>query len=310
MTAATDVAQPPRPWERPPTEVVGVTCTAGGQRIRREGGQPLIQLRNVSKSFGALNVLRDLSIEIYEGQSTVIIGPSGTGKSVLLKHIVGLLQPDTGEVWFGGQRVDTMAPEDLVEIRKRIGFLFQMSALFDSLTVGENVAFPLVEHTTLTRPDREERVDRVLRMVGLSGLQAKMPAQLSGGQKKRVSLARSIVLGPEAVMYDEPTTGLDPIRSDLINELIVGLSTRLGITSVIVTHDMVSACKIADRMVLIYDGKIVHDGTPESFWKTDDELVRRFVHGQAEASDLELISKGLDDGEQDRSASKDASSGI
>ncbi|WP_428386603.1 ABC transporter ATP-binding protein [Mucisphaera sp.] len=301
------------PWMGPPTEVVGVTRTEGGHRIRRPGGEPLVRLVNVSKRFGSQHVLRNLSLDILEGQSTVIIGPSGTGKSVLIKHIVGLLTPDEGEVYYRGERVDQLDAAELVEVRKKIGFLFQMAALFDSLNVGDNVAFPLVEHTDLDKAERDERVDRVLRMVGLSGLQSQMPSELSGGQKKRVSLARSIVLEPEMVLYDEPTTGLDPIRSDLINELIVGLSTRLGITSVVVTHDMNSACKIADRMLLIYDGSIIHDGPPESFWKSDNELVKRFVHGQADAVDLALIQEGLDDTEEDereRSVSRDVASGI
>ncbi|MEQ9454291.1 MAG: ATP-binding cassette domain-containing protein, partial [Phycisphaeraceae bacterium] len=274
---------------------VGVTCTPDGLRIRRSGGQPVIRLVDVSKSFGNQHVIRRLSLDIHLGQSTVIIGPSGTGKSVLLKLIVGLLKPDDGEVHFHNQRVDQLDPYELVEVRKKIGFLFQMSALFDSLSVGDNVAFPLIEHTKLKRSQRDELVDRVLRMVGLSGIQKKMPMELSGGQRKRVALARSIVLEPEMVLYDEPTTGLDPIRSDLINELIVGLSTRLGITSIVVTHDMISACKIADRMILLYDGEIVHDGVPESFWKTDNVLVQRFVQGQADAGELDMIRQGLHD---------------
>jgi phospholipid/cholesterol/gamma-HCH transport system ATP-binding protein len=257
--------------------------------------KPMVRLKGIAKSFGTLRVLNGIDLELYRGETTVIIGPSGTGKSVLLKHIVGLISPDRGEVWFEDQRIDTMDSSPLVEVRKRIGFLFQMSALFDSLSVGTNVAFPLVEHTRLTAAERAERVDRVLRMVGLSGLQNKMPADLSGGQKKRVALARAIVLEPSMVLYDEPTTGLDPIRADLINELIIGLSRRLGITSLVVTHDMASAAKIADRMILLYHGNVIADGDWETFRQSDDELVQRFIRGQADTGDLDLIRRGLED---------------
>lgn len=254
---------------------------------------PMVRLVNISKSFGSLRVLDNVSLDIHRGQTTVIIGPSGTGKSVLLKHIVGLLRPDKGEVWFEGRRVDALAPHELVEVRKQIGFLFQMSALFDSLNVEQNVAFPLVQHTGLEPRQRAERVDRVLKMVGLAGLQPKMPADLSGGQRKRVALARAIVLEPCLVLYDEPTTGLDPIRSDVINELIIALSRRLGITSIVVTHDMASANKIADRMLLLYDGQVVADGDPRTFRQSDSPLVQRFIKGQADEDDLDSIREGF-----------------
>ena len=271
-----------------------------------EPGDPMVRIKNVHKSFGPLRVLNGVTLDIHRGQTTVIIGPSGTGKSVLLKHIVGLIKPDRGEVHFEDQRCDEMNLRGLVEVRKKIGFLFQMAALFDSLTVGDNVAFPLVEHTNLKPRERADRVDRVLRMVGLSGLQPKMPADLSGGQKKRVALARAIVLEPELVLYDEPTTGLDPIRSDLINELIIGLSRKLGITSIVVTHDMVSAAKIADRMVLLYNGNIVCDGTWDQFRESEDELVQRFIRGQADNRDLDLIRRGLETGKDARGSIRDA----
>ncbi len=269
-----------------------------GYRRPCPGGPPLIRLVNVSKSFDGVSVLRNISLDILCGQTTVILGPSGTGKSVMLKHIVGLLKPDAGEVYFEEQRVDHLAEPELVEIRKKIGFLFQMSALFDSLNVGQNVEFPLVEHTSYTAPERGQLADRVLRMVGLSGLQNKMPAELSGGQKKRVALARAIVLEPTVVLYDEPTTGLDPIRADLINELIIGLGRRLGITSVVVTHDMASAAKIADRMVLLYNGNIICDGDWDTFKRSDNELVSRFIQGQAEQSELDAIRGNLGKGDE------------
>jgi len=269
-------------------------------RTHRTGGDTLVEIESVSKSFGQLRVLNGVSLDIKRGQTTVIIGPSGTGKSVLLKLIVGLLEPDRGEVYFDGGRVDTMTPPQLVEIRKEIGFLFQMSALFDSMDVGQNVEFPLIEHTRMTPAQRDDRVDRVLRMVGLSGLQRKWPSAMSGGQKKRVALARAIVLEPMLVMYDEPTTGLDPIRADLINELIIALNTKFGITSIVVTHDMVSAAKIADRMLLLYDGNIICDGDPETFLRSENPLVQKFIQGQADQIELESIRKGLDPKQADQ----------
>ncbi len=262
-------------------------------RAYRPGGDTLVRLDNVYKSFGSLRVLNGVSLDIKRGQTTVIIGPSGTGKSVLLKLIVGLLTPDRGDAYYDGKCVNTMSASGLVGIRKEIGFLFQMSALFDSMDVGQNVEFPLVEHTRMTEAQRDERVDRVLRMVGLSGLQRKWASSMSGGQKKRVALARAIVLEPRLVMYDEPTTGLDPIRADLINELIIALNTKFGITSIVVTHDMASAAKIADRMLLLYDGNIICDGDPETFLRSENPLVQRFIQGQADQIELESIRQGL-----------------
>ncbi len=279
-------------WRPYPATMLGPE-TGAAPRTHRPGGDTLVMLKAVSKSFGTLRVLNGVSLDIKCGQTTVIIGPSATGKSVLLKLIVGLLTPDKGEVYFDGDRVDTMSPAELVKVRKQIGFLFQMGALFDSMDVGQNVEFPLVEHTRMNAAQRDERVDRVLRMVGLSGLQHKWPSAMSGGQKKRVALARAIVLEPRLVMYDEPTTGLDPIRADLINELIIALNTKFGITSIVVTHDMASAAKIADRMLLLYDGNIICDGDPETFLRSENPLVQRFIQGQADQIDLESIRQGL-----------------
>ena len=254
---------------------------------------PIVRLVNVYKSFGKLHVLRGVNLNFYPGQSTVILGPSGTGKSVMLKLIVGLLKPDRGEVWFQNQRIDQLQEEELVPIRKQIGFLFQMGALFDSMNVGHNITFPLAEHAQMTPQAQADRCAAVLKMVGLSGIESKMPAELSGGQRKRVALARAIVLEPQMVLYDEPTTGLDPIRSDVINELILGLSKRLKITSIVVTHDMISANKVADRMVMLYDGKILADGPPAQFLKTDNQLVQRFIQGRADQADLDSIHAGI-----------------
>ena len=252
------------------------------------------RLLGVSKRFGPLRVLHRINLNFERGKTTVILGPSGTGKSVMIKHIVGLLKPDQGEVYFGDMRVDKADEKALVEMRKKIGFLFQMGALFDSMSVGENIAFPLVEHKKMAKEQRAERVAQVLRQVGLSGLEYKMPAQLSGGQRKRVALARAIVLEPELILYDEPTTGLDPIRSDVINELIIAMNKELGISSIVVTHDMQSANKVADRMLLLYNGSIVCDGTPEQFRHSDNELVQRFIKGIADEQDLDSIRSGFE----------------
>ena len=258
-----------------------------------ESGEPLVQLQGVSKSFNGLTVLNDINLTIERGKVTVVLGPSGTGKSVLLKHIVGLLKPDKGHVYFENRCVDAMAPAELVEMRTRIGYLFQLGALFDSMTVEENVCFPLIEHTRYNKQQQCARARKVLAMVGLQGTESKMPAELSGGQRKRVALARAIVLEPTLVLYDEPTTGLDPIRAGVINELILALTRNLGITAVVVTHDMSSAEKIADRMVLLYDGRIICDGDQQTFRRTDNDLVRRFVTGQADEADLNRIQAGF-----------------
>ena len=246
----------------------------------------LIELRNVHKRFGRLVVLNGVTLSIEEGQSLVVIGASGSGKSVMLKHIVGLLKPDKGEVWFDGKRIDDNSEREMDGIRQLFGFLFQMGALFDSLTVEENVAFPLVEHTKKRGDEIGTLVRQKLAMVGLDGTQKKMPAELSGGQRKRVALARAIALGPRVILYDEPTTGLDPIRSDVINELILKLKRELNVTSIVVTHDMNSAFKVADRIVMLHEGKLIFDGTPQDIQKSDVPVVRRFVLG--EAGDQEL----------------------
>jgi phospholipid/cholesterol/gamma-HCH transport system ATP-binding protein len=247
---------------------------------------PLIELRKVSKRFGRLIVLRDLSLAIEAGQSIVIIGASGSGKSVMLKHIVGLLRPDSGEVWFDGTRIDELPEKKLSELRQNFGFLFQMGALFDSLTVADNVAFPLVEHTHKPPDEIARIVQEKLTMIGLPDAGAKMPGELSGGQKKRVALARAIALNPRVILYDEPTTGLDPIRSDVINELILKLQRELKITSITVTHDMQSAFKIANRIVMLHEGQLIFDGSPEDIRKTEHPIVKRFVMGEADEQEL------------------------
>lgn len=250
---------------------------------------PIIELRGVSKRFGSLVVLDHLNLAIEEGRTTVVIGESGTGKSVLLKHIVGLLRPDEGEVYFHGSRIDNLHEERLVTCRKRMGFLFQLSALFDSMSVAENVGFPVLQHTNKPWSEVEKIVSEKLRHVGLDGLQNRRPGDLSGGQKKRVALARAIALDPEVVLYDEPTTGLDPVRADVINELILKMNRDLHVTSIVVTHDMISAYKVGDRIVMLHQGRIIADGPPAYFRETKEAAVRRFVDGHASAEDLRAL---------------------
>jgi phospholipid/cholesterol/gamma-HCH transport system ATP-binding protein len=251
----------------------------------------LIELRNVHKRFGRLVVLNGVTLEVAEGQSLVVIGASGSGKSVMLKHIVGLLEPDEGEVWYDGSRIDTLPERERDGIRQHFGFLFQMGALFDSLNVEENVAFPLVEHTRKPPAEIAQIVAQKLGMVGLDGTQKKMPAELSGGQRKRVALARAVALDPRVILYDEPTTGLDPIRSDVINELIIKLKRELHVTSLVVTHDMNSAFKVGDRIVMLHEGKLIFDGTPAQIQKSEEPVVRRFVLGEAGEQELATLRK-------------------
>lgn len=247
---------------------------------------PIVQLKNVHRSFGHQRVLRGVSVDFPTGQTTVVLGPSGCGKSVMLKHIVGLLRPDQGEVYFEGARIDQLRESKLGDVRRQIGFLFQMGALFDSMSVRDNVGFPLTEHTNLSDADVERRVTRVLQMVGLQDAGKKMPADLSGGQRKRIALARAIVLEPKVILYDEPTTGLDPIRADVINELIIKLQREMRITSIVVTHDLVSAFKVADFMVMMHEGQIIFQGTPQELRGSDDPVVQRFLRGEASADEL------------------------
>jgi len=249
----------------------------------------LIELRHIFKRFGRLEVLNDVSLQIEKGKCLVIIGVSGSGKTVILKNIVGLLKPDWGEVWFSGQRIDNLPERALMKVRQRFGFLFQQGALFDSNNVAQNVAFPLVEHTNRKPEEIAEIVKQKLRMVGLQDAAKKMPAELSGGQRKRVALARAIALDPEVILYDEPTTGLDPIRADVINELILKLQHELHVTSIVVTHDMNSAFKVADRIVMLFDGKLIFDGTSEEVRNTDNETVKRFVLGEASLQELQTL---------------------
>jgi len=253
---------------------------------------PIIIVKNLHKAFGRLIVLDGVDLAIAQGQTTVIIGPSGSGKSVFLKTIVGLIKPDRGRVIFNGENLTRLPERKLARVRTKFGFLFQGAALFDSMTVGENVAFPLEEHQVGTGEDRRRRVADVLGMVGLDGLQDRFPEELSGGQKKRVALARAIVLNPEVILYDEPTTGLDPIRADLINELIRRLQRTLRVTSIVVTHDMASARRVADRILMLHNGQFIADATPDHLETIQNETVRRFIEGRASEEELGELSRG------------------
>jgi len=265
-------------------------CGLSRQSASRNS-MPLIKLINLHKSFAHQRVLRGVTLDIVRGEVLVIIGASGSGKSVMLKHIVGLLKPDSGEVWFDGQRIDTLPERELMRVRRRFGFLFQMGAMFDSLTVADNVAFPLVEHTNKKPEEIDALVKKYLGLVGMPDMGRKMPAELSGGQRKRAALARAIALGPDVVLYDEPTTGLDPIRADVINELIIKLQRELNITSIVVTHDMISAFKVGTRIVMLHEGKIVFEGTPQEIQETEDPIVKRFVLGEATDEELATLRK-------------------
>lgn len=241
----------------------------------------MIEIINLSKSFGDNRVLENLNLLIKSGETMVIIGRSGCGKSVLLKHIIGILRPDFGQVIINDRDVCRMGEKELDSLRLKFGMLFQGSALFDSMTVGENVGFALREHTDVPEEVVQEKVATALGHVELKGIENLMPAELSGGMKKRVGLARAICNAPDIILYDEPTTGLDPIMADAINNLIIDLNHKLKVTSVVVTHDMKSSYKIADRIAMLYHGKIVEVGTPEEIKDTEDPLVRQFITGAA-----------------------------
>ena len=242
----------------------------------------MIELINLHKEFGKHPVLRSVNLEIRDGETMVIIGRSGTGKSVLLKHIVGLMRPDEGQVIVDGEEVSRVGGETLRRLRLKFGVLFQGAALFDSLTVGENVAFSLREHTPMEEPEIQARIVECLGYVGLSGIEHLRPAELSGGMRKRVGLARALAIKPRVILYDEPTTGVDPIGADAINRLIVRLHDRLKVTGVVVTHDMVSAYKIADRIAMLHEGRILQVGTAEEIRSTSNPVVRQFILGISE----------------------------
>jgi len=241
----------------------------------------MIQIEGVTKSFNTLRVLKNLNLKVEKGSTLVVIGRSGCGKSVLLKHIVGVLKPDSGRVIIDGQDINRLNTKGLDVLKKRINMVFQGGALFDSLSVGENVGFELLEHTSISGMELFERAEEALSLVGLSGIENLMPAELSGGMRKRVALARAICTKPEIILYDEPTTGVDPITADSINELIRSLHDKLKVTAVVVTHDMKSAYKIADRIAMLYQGQIIAEGSPSEIQNSDHPIVHQFVNGLA-----------------------------
>ncbi|MBN2097152.1 MAG: ABC transporter ATP-binding protein [Candidatus Omnitrophica bacterium] len=241
----------------------------------------MIEIINLCKSFNGHQVLKNLNLTIKKGQTQVIIGRSGCGKSVLLKHIVGLLKPDLGQVIIDNQDITQVSDKELNQLRLRMGLLFQGAALFDSLSVGENVGFILREHTQVDEVTINKKVKESLELVGLKGIEELMPSELSGGMKKRVGLARAICARPDIILYGEPTTGVDPIMADGINTLIRQLHDKLQVTSIAVTHDMVSAYKISDQISMLYDGRIVESGTPEKIKNSQDPIVRQFISGAA-----------------------------
>jgi phospholipid/cholesterol/gamma-HCH transport system ATP-binding protein len=242
----------------------------------------MIKIRGLTKKLGTKQVLNGVDLDVENGETIVVMGRSGTGKSVLLKHVIGLMSPDAGSLEVDGTDLVGLREGELSEIRKRFGMLFQGAALFDSMTVGENVGLALVEHLRLPKAEVRRRVAERLELVGLKGVEGMRPGSLSGGMRKRVGLARAIAMDPQYILYDEPTTGLDPILAGSIGELIRSLQQRLGVTSIVVTHDMASAYKVADRMAMLDGGRIVFTGTTEEVRHTRDPLVRQFIEGSSE----------------------------
>jgi len=245
----------------------------------------MIEVRDLKKSFGRHTVLDGVTFQIEKGESVVVIGRSGCGKSVLLKHVIGLVQPDAGQVLIEGENIVGMDERELLRVRQRFGMLFQGSALFDSMTVAENVAFAFRGNRALPPKEVACKVAEVLEMVDLPGTENKKPSELSGGMKKRVGLARAIVYQPEIVLYDEPTTGLDPVVADSIDQLIMRVRDRLNVTTVVVTHDMRSARRVGHRILMLHDKHIYAAGTPDEIFASQDAVVRRFIDGVADAKE-------------------------
>jgi len=241
----------------------------------------MIAIRGLTKRLGRKQVLDGLDLDVRTGETLVVLGPSGTGKSVLLKHIIGLMRPDAGSIQVNGEEIVGMDERRLDKMRLKFGMLFQGAALFDSMTVGENVGLSLTEHTRMSGAEIRRRVSERLEWVGLKDVEQMKPASLSGGMKKRVGLARALAMDPEVILYDEPTTGLDPITGDVINQLIRAMQQRLGVTSIVVTHELMSAYKVGDRMSMIYQGRVVFTGTPGEVRDTSNPMVRQFIEGSS-----------------------------
>jgi phospholipid/cholesterol/gamma-HCH transport system ATP-binding protein len=244
--------------------------------------KPVIRLHALSKTLGGQPVLDDLNLEVERGKTTAIIGLSGSGKSVLLKHIIGLMKPDSGQVLVDEVDITALDSRELNQMRKKFGMLFQAGALFDSMTVGDNVAFPLREHTNKGETEIAEIVKDKLRQVGLKNIEQKMPSELSGGMIKRVALARAIALDPEIILFDEPTTGLDPIMADAINDLVISTHDRTQATFVVISHDIPGTFKTAHKVAMLYQGSIILEGTPDEFRESFHPVVRQFIEGRAE----------------------------
>jgi phospholipid/cholesterol/gamma-HCH transport system ATP-binding protein len=242
----------------------------------------MIRLIDVHKAFGEKQVLRGFSLDVNEGETMVIIGYSGTGKSVAIKHIVGLLEPDEGEVWVDGVNVPALSRRDLYELRARIGYVFQFAALFDSMSIGDNIAMGLRKRGGMTPAEIQARVHEALELVDLPGVEDRFPAELSGGMRKRVGIARAIALRPKYILYDEPTTGLDPVTSAVIDQLMVRMRDKLGVTSIVITHDMRSAYTVGTRIAMLYQGQVRQVGTVDEIRHSTDPLVRQFIEGRAD----------------------------
>ncbi|HEX2778955.1 MAG TPA: ABC transporter ATP-binding protein [Gemmatimonadaceae bacterium] len=252
----------------------------------------MIRLVDVYKAFGPKQVLNGFTLDVLEGETMVIIGYSGTGKSVAIKHIVGLLEPDAGEVWVDDLEVPRLPRRELYRLRARIGYVFQFAALFDSLTIGENVAMGLRKQGELSEQEIGERVAQSLDLVDLPGVEGKFPAELSGGMRKRVGIARSVALRPKYMLYDEPTTGLDPVTSAVIDDLMVRMRDKLGVTSIVITHDMRSAYTVGTRIAMLYQGRVRQVGTVDEIQHTTDPVVRQFIEGRAELDGDALLASG------------------
>lgn len=273
-----------------------------GQGASETEKEIVIKTRDVVKKFGDRTILNGISLDIYRGETFVIMGGSGCGKSTFLRHLIGALKPDSGNVFLLGKDLATLNEDAMDVVKKKIGMCFQSAALFDSMTVGENVSLPLREHTKLEKSVIDTVIKMKLELVGLRGFEGLMPSQLSGGMKKRVGLARAIVLDPEIVFYDEPTAGLDPIVSGVIDKLILDLSKKLSITSVVVTHDMKSVFSIADRVAMLYEGRVLEVGEPQEIKKSKNQMVQQFINGspdgpikffQQKDDYLEQLMKGV-----------------
>jgi phospholipid/cholesterol/gamma-HCH transport system ATP-binding protein len=247
----------------------------------------MIKLIDVYKSFGPKKVLDGFSLEVEEGETMVLIGYSGTGKSVAIKHIVGLLEPDRGTVWVDGLEVPRLSRDDLYALRSKIGYVFQFAALFDSLSIGDNVAMGLRKEGRLNEQQIMHRVGEALELVDLPGVESKFPAELSGGMRKRVGIARAIARQPKYILYDEPTTGLDPVTSAIIDQLMIRMREKLGVTSIVVTHDMRSASTVGSRIAMLFEGKVRQVGTVDEVMHTHDPIVRQFIEGKPDLDPAE-----------------------